>query len=245
MIYANWFIESHPLRPNDLKQHLHKKEKLQKLISLCIPQHWIHMWASMSYQKLKEKYGSLKHKRLSSYGGEEWVFRGQRHAYNGEDKQKHPKMLKVETRQQIKFSNVGLKKRIKDGGWGEWKRRNSKTARRRWTRAFEGAEMLEQTKQPSRLITPEADRQGKGKPTRTNKPKMAKNNIQRSRFVVDGMRPESERRTVDEMEQRHRSSSGCAHRDKHRGNLSLSSPSSTRKEGRRWSRETLNCQGRS
>jgi hypothetical protein len=51
--------------------------------------------------------------------GEEWVFRGQRHAYNGEEKQKHPKVLKVETQQEIKFSNVGLKKRIKDGGWGE------------------------------------------------------------------------------------------------------------------------------
>jgi len=78
--------------------------------------------------------------------------------------------------------------------------------------------MVEQTNQPTiEIDTAEADREGKGKPTRTNKPKMAKNNIQRSRFVVDGMRPESERRAVDEMEQRHRSSSTCAHRDKTHG----------------------------
>lgn len=171
MIYANWSIESHPLRPNDLKQHLHKKEKLQKLISLRIPQHWIHMRASISYQKLKEKYGGLKRKRLSSYGGEEWVFRGQRHAYNGEEKQKHPKVLKVETQQQIKFSNVGLKKRIKDGGWGEWKRRNSKMARKRWTRAFEGAEMVEQTKQPSRLTPQKRIAKGKENPQEQTNPK--------------------------------------------------------------------------
>jgi hypothetical protein len=94
--------------------------------------------------------------------------------------------------------------------------------------------MVEQTNQPTiEIDTAEADREGKGKPTRTNKPKMAKNNIQRSRFVVDGMRPESERRAVDEMEQRHRSSSACAHRDKQTGTMSLSSPSSTRKQERR------------
>lgn len=171
MIYAKGFIESHPLRLNDLKQHLHKKEKLQKLISLCIPQHWIHMQASISYQKLKEKYGSLKHKRLSSYGEEEWVFRGQRHAYNGEEKQKHPKVLKVEAQQQIKFSKVGLKEADQGRGLGRMKTEKLKNGKKKMNksiwRCWNGG-----TNQPTLEIdTAEADREGKGNTKEQTNPK--------------------------------------------------------------------------
>lgn len=94
------------------------------------------MQASISYQKLKEKYGSLKHKRLSSYGGEEWVFRGQRHAYNGEEKQKHPKVLKVEAQQQIKFSNVRLKEADQGRGLGRMKTEKLKNGKKKMNKSI-------------------------------------------------------------------------------------------------------------
>jgi len=94
------------------------------------------MRASISYQKLKEKYGSLKHIRLSSYGGEEWVFRGQRHAYTEEEKQKHPKVLKVETQQQIKFSNVGVKEADQGRGLGGMKTEKLKKGKKKMNKSI-------------------------------------------------------------------------------------------------------------